>query len=155
MFIFWNNCVIAHHIETIYLIRPCSWTFRLHPRYTLRILYHSWIIATCTHIFLPYKNGALQGSAQEGSGAPLAEQSNRFSDKDLPSRPWEAEEEEWKMLEQFMKMKHANADKQQRLCAVNLIVKMQRKNFLIFCFKLPLSLQISVSYSLRPDSPTK
>ena len=59
------------------------------------------------------------------------------------------------MLEQFMKMKHANADKQQRLCVVNLILKMLRKNFLIFCFKLPLSLQVSVSYSLGPDSPTK
>lgn len=34
--------------------------------------------------------------------------------------------------EQFVKMKCANADKQQRLCIVNLLLKMQRKSF--FCF---------------------
>ena len=55
------------------------------------------------------------------------------------------------MVEQFMKMKRANANKQHLLCVVNLILKMQGKNFPIFGFKLPLSLQTSVSYSLGSD----
>lgn len=48
---------------------------------------------------------------------------------------------ELRTLEQFVKMKCANADKQQRLCIVNLLLKMQRKSFLcflIFLFKVSL-----------------
>lgn len=104
-FIFWDHCAIAHHAETIYLTKPHSWTFRLCPRCTLSILRHSWIIAACTHIFLPHKIRALRGEqwfliylwasrAKPSTETPLAEQSNKFSNKDLPSRPWEAEEEE-------------------------------------------------------------
>ena len=56
----------------------------------------------------------------------------------LERRLWEAEEEgDLKMLEQFMKMKCANAEKQQRPYVVNLIVKMQRERsscFLVFLF---------------------